>query len=171
MEALHVLGWLCSRGCDLCLSPSWLECCWATQLPGLVPSPSGQLGLEVLLSTVAGTVTQHLAWEWANWPQGRQNSLSEDPNEADLHPTEFPGQRHPQIGSADEQSHWLGWLLGHCRCELWSAKISVLVIAAPPAFSIIVTFHMVRSCRFSCRARGGRPEGWLLKSDLQCWRD
>lgn len=34
--------------------------------------------------------------------QGWQN-LFEDPNQADLFPTEFPGQKAPQLGYADEE--------------------------------------------------------------------
>lgn len=37
---------------------------------------------------------------------------SEDLNQATLHPTEFPVQMHQQLGSADEQSHWLELILG-----------------------------------------------------------
>ena len=48
---------------------------------------------------------------------GQQNSF-EDLNQRDLDSTVSPGQTAPQLGSAGEQSHWFGLLLGHCRYEL-----------------------------------------------------
>ena len=46
----------------------------------------------------SGGVRRHspklLAWAWANWALG-QNSLLEDPIQADLHPSEFSGQSVP----------------------------------------------------------------------------
>ena len=51
---------------------------------------------------------------WLYW--GKTPHL--DSNQADLHPTKFPGNSSPQPGSADEQSLWLGLLLGHFRYKL-----------------------------------------------------
>lgn len=53
----------------------------------------------------------------ANWAPGLEKSSLEDLNQADLHPTVSHGQRAPQLGSAHEQSCWLGLLLRHCRQE------------------------------------------------------
>ena len=43
---LDALYWLCSGGHQLCLLPSGLECCWATQLPGVATCLSGPRGPE-----------------------------------------------------------------------------------------------------------------------------
>ena len=49
--------------------------------------------------------------------QGQQNSFK-NLNQRALDSTVSPGQTAPQLGSAGEQSHWFGLLLGHCRYEL-----------------------------------------------------
>lgn len=36
-------------------------------------------------------MTPLLAWAWANWAL-EPGKIFEDPNQADLHPAEFPGQ-------------------------------------------------------------------------------
>ena len=35
--------WLCCADYWLCLPFSWLKCCWLTQFPGVLSSPSGQM--------------------------------------------------------------------------------------------------------------------------------
>lgn len=43
------------------------------------------------LFTEGGNMTPLLAWAWANWAL-EPGKIFEDPNQADLHPAEFPGQ-------------------------------------------------------------------------------
>ena len=65
--SMHISGsfqtqyWYSSRGHQPYVPASLFEYHWAAKLPGVVTSPSGQMGLEGI-STVGGAVTQHLAW-------------------------------------------------------------------------------------------------------------
>ena len=113
-----------------------------------------------------------------------QNSSFEDPNQADLHPAEFPCQSGPRFGSADEQSHWLGLPLWHCRYELNLPRFMCWSLQAPPFFSVTVRFSVVEPYRFPCnlhcmRSKEGLPQSdpsaekaccfsWVLFS---CWRN
>lgn len=70
-------------------------------LPGAVTGPSGQMELE---STLHGrTVTQLLAWMWADKAPGLANSSFDNPNQTDLCTTKFRGQSAPRLDPADEQ--------------------------------------------------------------------
>lgn len=66
------------------------------QLPGVVPSPSGQMGPDDTLHEAGGTVIQLPACTWAKQAVRPVKSSFEDLNEADWHPAESPGHAvHP----------------------------------------------------------------------------
>ena len=58
--------WLCSGCNQLCPPTSQLECCWASQFPGVVAKLSGQLGLTD--SIADGAVIQ--LFFWGGWVGG-----------------------------------------------------------------------------------------------------
>lgn len=66
MGRLHAQCRLCSGGHQLSLPSSWLKCHWAVLLPGVVASPSNQLGPGDT-GHRRRAVIQLLTSVWANW--------------------------------------------------------------------------------------------------------
>lgn len=66
---IHAWDWLCSMGDQFCPPTSGLECPWAAQLPEVVASPSGLMGLKTLC-TAGAAIIQLPALLWANWALG-----------------------------------------------------------------------------------------------------
>lgn len=100
------LHWLCPVGHLLCLPYSPLERCWATQL-------SRCSGQAFWLGGARSYTQQSAGYDWVGGGTGPGSRAGKalhlrTSNQADLHPAKFPGQ----TGSADEQSCWLGPLLG-----------------------------------------------------------
>lgn len=90
------LGWtvplalLC--GNNLCLPYSLLECCWATQLPGVIASISGQMGSGATFNSRPDNYSDLVSGckETRLW--GRQISWFEYLNQTDQHPTKLSSQ-------------------------------------------------------------------------------
>ena len=112
MGAFHTCYWFCFVGNQLCSLTSWLEHRWATLLPGVIASSSGKIGLED---------THHSGWEYDSAPclgVGKLVSRVNKTPPLKIRIRQICSPPSSQLGSADEQSCWLGLLLGHCSMSL-----------------------------------------------------
>ena len=77
---------------------------------------------------------------------------------------------HNWLGCADEQSCWLGLLLGRCRYELGLWKSECWLLQAPPPIHHI-QIPSSQALRFPCKSPWDEIGVGDPKSDPQCWGD
>lgn len=121
-------------GHQLGLPTSLLNFHWTTQLPGVLASPSGKIGLEDTL---------HRGWGYNSAPclsVGKPGSrASKDPtlriwNQVDLHPAEFLGLS----ASPSCFCRWAKTLVGITTwaLQVWTGVAKILVLAVVNPFSL-----------------------------------
>ena len=147
MGILCVPYWLCSEGDELWLITSLLEHCWVTLLLRVIASPSGQMVWK-MFSTVGGAVIQLLAWVWVNQYLGPAKLLVWGSTLGRSSSCQVPWPVLPRLGSANEQSLWLGSPLGLFRYVLSLPRSVCWLLQAPPPFSVTIRFLVVEPHRF-----------------------
>lgn len=137
----HTCYWFCFVGNQLCSPTSWLEHHWATLLPEVIASSSGKIGLED---------THHSGWEYDSAPCLGVGKLGSRANKTPLkiRIRQICSPPSSQLGSADEQSCWLGLLLGHCSMSLVCQDLCAGCCEPLPLFSVTVRFPVVEPHRF-----------------------
>lgn len=124
--------WLCCVSDQLWLPTFWLKLCQASPLPGFITSPSGQMGWDDIL---------HSRWSWDSAlclgagqlgsTAGKTPHLRIWIRQVYTQPSSLV-RVYPWFYSADEQSHWLGLLLGCWRYELCLPRSKCWLLWAPP---------------------------------------
>ena len=134
-------AWYCifSVGNQFCLSSSQLKCYWAVLLPGVVTSPSGQIGLE-------NTVYSELSCDSVPCLKGgKQDSRASKALHLSIQIRKIytlTSSLGRSLSSADEQIFQVGLLLGHCKYELSMPMPTCWLLPAPSLFFVTVRFSV-----------------------------
>lgn len=147
---MYSIGTFCARyqlfseGNHLCVPISQLEHHWPAQFPEVVASPPGQMWPEDTL---------HSRWKYDSSPclgMGKLGSRASKNLCLRIQIRQICTLQSslvkvcPQLSSADEQSHWLGLVLGRCRYELSLPRFMHWLLQALPPFSLIGQFQWLR---------------------------
>lgn len=100
--------WICSASYQVLLAHTTSRSCcplfWSNAAKGHSPQGVERCDISV-------------AWVWANGALGWAKLFLGGFKSGRSAPHWVPCRMCPRLGSADEQSHWLGSLLGHCMFE------------------------------------------------------